>query len=94
MQEQTLPIARFKAGSVSAAIWENEMTTERGKGVMLKATVQRRYMDRSGQWKNSGSFSHNEIPLTIFCLEQAFAKIIEKQNAESADRNIKEEAKI
>ena len=94
MQGQTLPIAKFKAGSVSAAIWENEMRTERGKGVILKTTVQRRYMDRNGQWKNSGSFSRNEIPLAIYCLEQAFAKMIEKQNEESTENNIKEEAVI
>lgn len=57
------PVAKFTAGQVSAAIWENQATTKAGKQVtMLKATVERRYKDKDG-WKSSGSFSRNEIPL-------------------------------
>jgi hypothetical protein len=33
---------------------------------VLKATVQRRYKDKSGSWKSTTSFSRNEIPLAIY----------------------------
>src|SRR6056297_1037716 len=67
------PVAKFKAGQVSAAIWENDIKTKEGKQTtMLKATVQRRYKDSSGEWKSSDSFSRNEIPLAIFCLKRCF----------------------
>lgn len=43
----TKPAAKFTAGQVSAAIWENEVTTKTGKKVtMLKASGERRYKDR------------------------------------------------
>ena len=40
------PVAKFRAGQISAAIWENEISVKNGNRVkMLKATVQRRYKD-------------------------------------------------
>jgi hypothetical protein len=74
------PVAKIKAGQVNAALWENQISTKHGgKATVLKATVQRRYMDKDGNWKSSGSFSRNEIPLAIYCLQKAFEKIIEMQ---------------
>jgi hypothetical protein len=84
------PVAKFTAGQVSAAIWENEVTTKAGKKVtMLKASVERRYKDRDGQWKSSGSFSRNEIPMAIYCLQKAMEHIIEGQQNE--DGSVEEE---
>ena len=74
------PVAKFTAGQTSAAIWENEITVNGRQVTMLKATVQRRYKDnKDGQWKSSGSFSRNEIPLAIYCLEKCFEHMIEGQ---------------
>ena len=85
------PIGKFKAGQVSSAIWENEVQMPRGIVKILKATIQRRYKDKSGTWKSSTSFSRNEIPLAIHCLQKAFEKIIEKQNEEAGSSNNAEE---
>ena len=77
----TLPVAKFKAGQVSSAVWENQMNIN-GKAVtVLKATVQRRYKDKnSGEWKSSGSFGRNEIAMAIFCLQRSLEEIVKKQN--------------
>ena len=91
MVGQQLPVARFKAGQVSAAIWANEVQMPRGAVEILKATIQRRYKDRNGQWQSSTSFSRNEIPLAIHCLQKAFERIIEIQNEGSgSDNNVEE----
>lgn len=80
MNEKKGPVAKFRAGQVSAALWENEISAKNGgKVTVLKATVQRRYKDKDGNWKSSGSFSRNEIPLAVYCLQKAFEKIIETQ---------------
>ncbi len=80
----TRPIAKFTAGQVSAAIWENEVTTKAGKKVtMLKASVERRYKDKDG-WKSSGSFSRNEIPLAIYCLQKSFDHIVSSQQGDDS----------
>ena len=82
------PVAKFRAGQVSAALWRNDIQV-RGQTIqVLKATVQRRYKDKdSGEWKSSSSFSRNEIPLAVYCLQKAFEKIIESQNGSSDNGN-------
>lgn len=87
MTGQQLPVAKFRAGQVSSAVWRNEIQVK-GKAItVLKATVQRRYKDKEGNWQSSGSFSRNEIPLAIHCLQQAFEKIIETQHEDSNNAN-------
>jgi hypothetical protein len=84
------PVAKFQAGQVSAAIWENEISVNGRQVTVLKATVQRRYKDKGGDWKSSNSFSRNEIPLAIYCLEKSFEHMIEGQKDE--DDNDSEKA--
>ena len=87
MTGQQMPVAKFRAGQISSAVWQNTIQVQ-GKAVtVLKATVQRRYMDKNNTWQSSGSFGRNEIPLAIHCLQQAFEKIIEKQHEDSGDGN-------
>jgi len=78
------PVAKFRAGQVSAAIWENEVSVNGRKVTMLKATVERRYKDKDGQWKSSNSFSRNEIPLAVYCLQKSFEKIIGTQQEDDS----------
>ena len=92
MVGQQMPVAKFKAGQISSAVWRNEIQVKGVAVEILKATVQRRYKDRDGNWQSSGSFSRNEIPLAIHCLQKAFEKIIETQQEESSNtsNNIEE----
>lgn len=78
----TQPLKEFRAGQVSCALWENGVTTEDGRSVqMLKATVERRYRDRNGEWKSSNSFGRNEIPLVKYCLDGASEVMIEERGS-------------
>ncbi len=90
MVGQQLPVAKFKAGQVQVAIWENRVQLPERTARMLKVTVQRRYRDKDGQWKSSVSFGRNEIPLAIYCLQKAFDEIIRQQNSETGDNEIEE----
>ena len=65
----TKPLKSFAAGGVRAAIWENEIQVNGSAKTMLKATIERRYRDKDGSWKSTTSFSRNEIPLAVYCLE-------------------------
>ena len=85
------PLARFRAGAMSCALWENEINVSGTTKTVLKASVTRRYKDRNGDWKSSQSFSRNEIPLAVYCLERAFAKIIEEETAQNGN-GVEEEA--
>ena len=75
------PLAKFRAGQVSCALWENEINVNGTMKTILKASIERRYKDRDGNWKGSTSFSRNEIPLAIFCLARAYDKIINEETA-------------
>jgi len=70
-------------------MWENEVTVNGRKINMMKATVERRYRSKDGEWKSSGSFSRNEIPLVQWCLDKAFTAMIEEQS--TADEKVDEE---
>ena len=83
------PIAKIRAGSVSCALWENEIKVDGQTKTDLKASIERRYKDKDGNWKSSTSFRRNEIPLAIFCLARAFDKII---NEETTNNGTSEEA--
>ena len=94
MTGQQLPVAKFKAGQVSSAVWRNEIQVSGKTVTVLKATVQRRYKDKEGNWQSSGSFARNEIPLAIHCLQKAFEEIIAKQSEDSGNGNDIEETVI
>ena len=87
MVGQQMPVAKFRAGQVSSALWENQVQVKGAAVTILKATVQRRFKGRNGEWQSSGSFSRNEIPLAIHCLQKAFEKIIEMQSEDSGNGN-------
>ena len=70
------PVAKFQAGCVTCALWENEATVNGRQITIMKATLERRFMDSRGEWRTAGSFARNEIPLAIFCLGKAFEAII------------------
>ena len=81
----TKPLKSFAAGGVRAALWENEIRVNGSAKTILKASVERRYKDKDGTWKSSTSFSRNEIPLAVYCLEKAFEAIIEEEKAENGN---------
>ena len=91
--EAQKPVAKFRAGQVTCALWQNEAVMNGGKIYILRATVERRYKDRDGTWKSSGSFGRNEIPLAIYVLQKAFEAMVEKP--EDQDRpEVVEEVRV
>jgi hypothetical protein len=83
------PKQKYSAGQVSATVWENEIVVNGQPKTVLKASIARRYRDnKTGEWKSSQSFSRNEIPLAIYCLQKAFDGIVDNTtqgDAEEAD---------
>lgn len=76
MKNQT-PVTRFRAGAVSCALWENEIEFNGRQRRILKASIAVRFKDKNGEWQSSQTFTRNEIPLAIYCLQKAFGEMIE-----------------
>ena len=58
------PYKKFRAGQVSATIWNNEQTNKEGKTFEVK-TIQltKSYTTDEGKtWKDTNSFSLNDLP--------------------------------
>ena len=81
----TQPVKKIKAGTISCALWENEITVNSRTVTKLNATLERRYKDKNEKWQSSNSFGRNDIPLAIYCLEKAFDAIVEDSSSASAD---------
>lgn len=88
------PIAKFSAGQVSCALWENEIKVNGKPTSILKATISRRYKDSGGNWQTSDSLSRNDIPLAVYCLQKGFAAMIEGINVQDIDKAIEEQRVI
>lgn len=91
---QTKPVAKFRAGAISSAIWTNDIRVGNVTKTALKCTVERRYKDASGEWKSTGSYGRNDIPLVMHVLSQAFAYIIDDSNSRNEDGGADEEAAL
>ena len=77
----TQPVKKFSAGTVSCALWENEIPLPSGgTTTVLKASFEKRYKDRDGEWKSSNSFGRNEIPLLKYCLDKAFDMMLQERS--------------
>ena len=88
--EASKPIAKFSAGQVSCALWENEIRKDDQTMNILKASVSKNYKNRAGNWQTSGSFSRNEIPLAIHCLQKAFERMLKKSPEDEINSAIEE----
>lgn len=86
------PVGRISVGTVTAALWENEISVNGQKKVVLKASLAKRYKDKDGSWKSTTSFGRNEIPLAMYCLQKAFDKMVGEEGGDSAHGGSEEEA--
>lgn len=78
----------FKAGAVRAAIFRNEIQRpgEAQPVLLPKVILEVRYRDASGQWQGTSSLSINDLPKAILALEQAYAYLLTRRDAnEDAD---------
>lgn len=68
------PVATFKQGGVEVSVWRNP--TERGD--MYNTTIRNSYRDdKTGEWKETSSFSPTDLALLAQLSSQAFQAITE-----------------
>ncbi len=62
------PIHEVRMGCVKAVIWENETPN----GIRSSVTIARLYKDEQDNWKETGSFSRQELPLVQHVLGRVY----------------------
>ncbi len=85
----TQPEKKFSAGAVIATVWQNQGTTKEGQAVGYKTvSLQRRYKDKDGNWKNASSFRITDLPKAALVLQKAYEFSVLKEregNGSGAD---------
>ena len=78
MEKNNKPIKKFEVGGISAAVWENEISTATGdkKSVVARITFDRRYKDKDDQWKSTGSFNTADLPRLRLAIEKAYEWLV------------------
>lgn len=71
---QTKPAHEIKLGKIRATIWANDSED----GIWFSASVARSYKV-DNRWKESTSFSRDDLPIAVKALELAYSWIWRKQ---------------
>jgi hypothetical protein len=76
----SFPVKKFSVGAIQVAVWENE-----GKEGNRFNTVSfdKRYKDKSNEWKSSSSMKLNDLPKAILALQKAFEYLALKEPEQS-----------
>ena len=67
------PEKKFRAGPISATIWENQGQNKAGEPVTYRTiSIERNYKDKNDQWKSTNSFRINDLPKVTLVSSKAF----------------------
>jgi len=71
------PLDTVRIGRIKATIWENEL--ENG-GVFHSVTLARNYRDENNQWRETNSFSVDDMPRVRMATDRAFDSIYSRMH--------------
>jgi hypothetical protein len=76
-----LPLKKFRAGAVSATVWNNQ--TKDGEGEYKSISFERHYKDKEGAWKSTTSLRMNDLPKAALVLQKAYEYLTLSEGAEA-----------
>ena len=68
MESKNKPELKMQVGGVSAAVWLNAGE----HGDYRTITLERRYKDKTGEWKSTSSLRDSDLPKAILALTKAY----------------------
>ncbi|MBS3175902.1 hypothetical protein J4457_01560 [Candidatus Woesearchaeota archaeon] len=80
--ENNKPEKTFRAGAISATIWNN--TAQNKEGLVTtysNVTFERCYKDTQGQWKSTNALRINDLPKAQAVLQRAYEYLVFKEEA-------------
>lgn len=67
------PVKKFKAGAISATIWENQGQNQQGQIVSYNSvSFDRTYKDANGEWQKTNSLRMADLPKASLVLNKAY----------------------
>ncbi|MFT4343813.1 MAG: hypothetical protein ACMXYE_03630 [Candidatus Woesearchaeota archaeon] len=74
------PEMKFRAGAVSATVWQNVLQNEKGTAAYNSVSLERVYKDKEGNWQTTHSFRMNDLPKLALVAQKAYEFVVCKQN--------------
>jgi len=67
------PVTKFRAGAISATVWENQGKNNKGEIVSFKSvSFDRSYKDANGEWQHTTSLRTMDLPKATLVLNKAY----------------------
>ena len=83
--ESNKPEIQFSAGAISVAIWTNKGTSKEGQDMEYRTfSFERRYKDKSGEWRSTNHLRMQDIPKAVLVLNKAYEHVMLNQRAPEA----------
>jgi hypothetical protein len=71
--KHNLPLKKFRAGAISATIWENQGHNDKGESVTFKnVSFERNYKDANGEWQSTNALRMSDLPRAVLVLNKAY----------------------
>ncbi len=75
--ETNQPEKKFSTGAISATVWKNIGVGKDGQPFESHSvSLQRRYKDKTGQWKSTDSMRVNDLPKVALVVEEAYKYLV------------------
>jgi hypothetical protein len=77
--EKNRPEKVFSTGAVQVTVWKNDAVSKDGsKSEFRTINIQRRYADKTGEWKSTSTLRVNDLPKAALALNKAFEYLVMK----------------
>lgn len=89
METKNKPVKKYRAGAVSATVWNNQGKQEDGKEFSYSTiSLERSYKDRAGAWQTTNSLRINDLPRAEVVLHQAYEFLVLNKDGEAEEGEI------
>ena len=78
--ENNKPEKTIRAGAIAVTIWNN--TAQNKEGLVTQynnITFERRYKDKTGEWKSTNALRINDLPKAQAALQKAYEYLVFKE---------------
>jgi len=77
------PVQVYKAGNLSAKIWENQTMKEGHQSVYHTISLERVYTDKQNQWQSTNSLRVGDLPKAELVLKKAYEFLVLKRQEQA-----------
>ena len=82
-KKDSLPEKKFRAGAVSATVWQNSVEKDGQLSSYSSVSLDRVYKDKEGNWQNTNSFRANDLPKLALVAQKAYEFVVMKASTEA-----------